>query len=64
MQEDKLWNLNQLLEHYPAFKEHGIRWQIRLRKIPIVRIGRRIYFDPMEINRWIEGNKIHETEGK
>ncbi len=55
---EKLWDLNMLLENYPALKPWGVRHLIRLRRIPIIKIGRRIYFDPDDIREWIEGKKI------
>ncbi|MEQ9617819.1 MAG: helix-turn-helix domain-containing protein [Deltaproteobacteria bacterium] len=60
MYQDRLWDMRQLMEAYPAFKEWGVRWLVRHRRIPVVRIGRRIYFDPEDINRWVEKNKISE----
>jgi hypothetical protein len=62
MQEEKLWDIHQLLKHYPAFTEWGIRHRLRMRDIPIVRISRRIYFCPSEIARWIEQHKINPLE--
>ena len=56
--QDKLWDINMLLEHYPALKLWGVRSMIRYRTIPIVRLGRRIYFDPEEIDKWISDHKI------
>lgn len=55
---EKLWDLNMLLENYPALKPWGVRHLIRLRRIPIIKIGRRIYFDPDDIREWIEKMKI------
>lgn len=47
-----------LLEMYPAFSKWGLEWLIRIRRIPIVKIGKRIYFDPQDIQKWIQENKI------
>jgi len=58
----KLWDLNMLLENYPALKPWGVRHLIRLRRIPIIKIGRRIYFDPDEISSWISEHKIPVRE--
>lgn len=58
MTEPQLWDLKQLLKNYPALKHWGVRHLIRNRKIPIVKIGRRIYFDPQDIADWKEQNKI------
>ena len=62
MSSERLWDINQLLTNYPAFKHWGIRWKIRHRTIPLVRLGRRIYFDPVEIEKWIEMNKIQPKD--
>jgi len=64
MTEPQLWDLKQLLKHYPAFKEWGVRWLIRNRRIPIVRIGsRRIFFDPEDIKNWIDSQKVEPVQG-
>ena len=64
MTEPQLWDLKQLLKHYPAFKEWGVRWLIRNRRIPIVRIGsRRIFFDPEDIKNWIDSQKVEPIQG-
>ena len=42
----------------------GMRWLIRQRGIDgMVRVGRRIYFDPEDIKKWIEKNKINVYKG-
>jgi len=56
--EAKLWDINMLLEHYPALKLWGVRHMIRNRKIPLIKLGRRVYFDPEEIELWISEHKI------
>jgi len=39
---------------------HGMRHLIRIRGIDgMVRIGRKIYFDPVDVKKWIEKNKIN-----
>jgi len=43
---------------------HGMRWLIRQRAIPIVRIRNRIYFRPEAIKRWIDENSIPAQQGK
>jgi len=58
MNTERLWDLKQLLEHYPAFKLWGVRHLLRYRKIPSVRIGKRIYFRPERIEKWIEEHEI------
>ena len=41
---------------------HGMRWLIRQRAIPLVRIGNRIYFRPDEIKKWIDEHSIPTRE--
>ena len=43
-----------------SLKESSLRWLIRKSMIPIVKIGRRIYFDKKEVEKWIEEKKIDE----
>jgi len=64
MHFEQLWNLNQLLEHYPGLSYHGVRWLIRNRRIPIIKIGKRIYFDPQEVEIWKNSQKIEPIERK
>ncbi len=64
MREEKLWDLHQLLEHYPCFTVWGIRHLIRNRRIPMVRIGtRRIFFDPKDIADCVSKQKINPEIG-
>jgi len=58
MNSDKLWDIHQLAKNCPAFSVNSIRWLIRTRRIPLVKIGKRIYFDPVEIHNWIQSKKI------
>ncbi|MGH7801041.1 MAG: hypothetical protein ACREOW_10515 [Thermodesulfobacteriota bacterium] len=55
---DTLLDIHQLAEKYPAFKKWGIRWLLRHRRIPMVRLGRRIFFDPEDISEWLDSQKI------
>ena len=59
---DLLVDKQGLLEMYPAFSKWGLEWLIRIRRIPIVKIGKRIYFDPQDIQKWIQENKIKPQE--
>jgi len=52
MKEEKLLTFDDVIERY-KFKVHGLRWLIRTRQIPIVKIGKkRIYFDPEQLEDW------------
>jgi len=48
----------ELLECCPAFSKWGLEWLIRNRRIPLIKIGNRIYFDPRDIENWLDSNKI------
>ena len=51
------------MERHPALNSKWtLEWLIRTRQIPIVKIGRRIYFDEIEIKKWIENHAIPATE--
>ncbi len=64
MSDVRLIDSHELLRRYPALASKGknkfyrLQWLTRSRAIPLVKIRRRIYFDPQEINRWIESQKI------
>lgn len=57
MSQQKLLDFKTVLERY-SFKPWGLRHRIRVRQIPFVKIGRSIYFDPEDLDRWIEEKKI------
>jgi predicted DNA-binding transcriptional regulator AlpA len=64
MNDKRLLNFNEVVEKF-SFKPWGLRWRIRLRQIPFVKIGRSIYFDPLDLEEWIEKHKIRaQGEGK
>ncbi|HEX3037067.1 MAG TPA: hypothetical protein VHT73_18435 [Thermodesulfobacteriota bacterium] len=59
MNETQLIDRKTLMKKHPALNSRWrIDWLIRTRRIPLVRIGARIYFDESEIIKWIEENKI------
>ena len=62
---EKLIDTQELLRRYPALRSrrgkkptYRIDWLTRNRAIPIVKINRRNYFDPREIDAWIESHEI------
>ena len=59
--EKNLLTIKDMLELY-SLKESSLRWLIRRSMIPIVKIGRRIYFHKKEIENWIEEKKINEKK--
>jgi len=66
MNDSNLLDHKQLEAKFPALNKYRREWLIRTRKIPIVKIGRRIYFDEYEIRKWIKANTINpiRSEGK
>jgi len=49
------------MERHPALDHKWkLEWLIRTRQIPIVKIGRRVYFDELEIEQWINKRKVGE----
>ena len=61
--EQLLWDFEETRKQIKK-SEHGLRWLIRNRAIPIVKIGNRIYFRPEEISNWIEEHSIPAQNGK
>jgi hypothetical protein len=60
----RLIDREELLKQYPALASKGrnkyyrLQWLTRSRQIPVIKIGRRLYYDPEDIQAWIEGKKI------
>ncbi len=50
----------QLIELYPALgaKKYRLDHLIRTRQIPLIRIGKNIYYNPQDIDNWIKENQI------
>jgi len=58
MEQELLWDFETTRKKIGK-SEQGMRWLIRQRGIDgMVRVGRRIYYDPVDIKKWIEKNKI------
>jgi len=55
--EELLWTFQETRKRLKK-SEYGLRWLVRTRDIPIVKIGNRIYFRPEEILKWIEQKSI------
>lgn len=64
-QNELLIDKKGLLAMCPGLSRWGLEWLIRTRQIPIIRLGKkRIYFDPVEIRKWVDSNKIKITGDK
>ncbi len=61
LEKTKLIDKKILMELHPALNNKWtVEWLIRTRQIPIVKIGRRVYFDEVEIEKWIKERKVGE----
>lgn len=59
MSETVLLDKKALREKHPALNNKWtLEWLIRTRQIPIVKIGRRVFFDPEDISAWIKDHKV------
>lgn len=59
MEQELLWDFPTTCRQLKKTVE-GLRWLVRTRRIPIVRVGNgrgRIYFSPEEVRAWIEKQK-------
>lgn len=57
--QSRLLDKKALGELHPALKnKYRVDYLVRIRAIPIIAIRRRIYFDEVEIQKWIENHKI------
>ena len=61
MEDKKLLSFKDVLARY-SFKPWGLRHRIRMRTIPFVKLYRSIYFDPKDLDKWIEEHKIKPVE--
>ena len=60
--KDMLIDKKQFLDRYPGISKWGLDWLIRNRRIPIVKISKRIYFSVHDIDEWIEKHKIQPID--
>lgn len=61
MRNTVLMDKKTLRQRHPALENRWtLEWLIRTRQIPIVKIGKKIYFDEREIEDWIDKKKIKE----
>lgn len=60
MSETKLIDREELIKKHPALgqRKYRLDWLIRSRKIPVISVGRRIYFDEFKIEDWIRNQQI------
>jgi len=57
-----LLDRKQIIELYPALgaKKYRLDHLIRTRKIPVIRIGKSIFYNPKSIDAWIKENEIKD----
>ena len=60
LNQNSLIDRKQLIEMFPALgaKRYRLDWLIRNRSIPLIKINRRVYFNPRAIEEWIRENEI------
>ncbi len=59
----KLFSKEQILkEKLIGMNRWKLDYLVRIRKIPIVKIGKRIYFNPEAIDKWILNNSLGAME--
>jgi hypothetical protein len=66
MERELLWDFETARQQLKKTK-WGLRWLIRLRVLPVVRIGKgrgKIYFDPEDIKSYIQKQKIPAQNGE
>jgi len=65
MHESRLVDMKELVRIHPALgqRKYRLHWLVRTRRIPFTKIGRMIYFDLTEINRWIQQHRIPAQNG-
>lgn len=65
MDTSRLIDRKELLERHPALgrRKHTLNWAIRNRRLPIVRVGRNIFFDEMAIDAWIREQSVKPNGG-
>ena len=61
----KLLDKDALINKHPALGERKYRLEylVRSRLIPVIKIGKRIYFDEVEIQKWIDEHSIPAMKG-
>lgn len=63
-EHSRLLDRKALGELHPALKNgYRVDYLVRIRSLPVVKIGRSIFFDEIEILNWIEDHKIQPKRG-
>lgn len=57
---ESLIDRKQLMQLYPALgaKKYRLDHLIRTRQIPLIRIGKNIFYNPQDIDSWIKENQV------
>ena len=55
--QKKMINFEEAVNRY-GFKPWGLRWMIRKRAIPFLKIRRRIYFDVVKTDAWVDKHSV------
>jgi hypothetical protein len=59
-----LLSKEQLLKKHPALgrKRYTLDWLVRTRRIPVVKVGRYLFFDEDDIDAWIKSKRLPAIE--
>jgi len=63
MEQELLWDFEKTRKKLSK-SIHGMRWLIRNRALEMVKIGRKIYFDPNSVRAFIEKNRIPAADNE
>lgn len=54
---NELLKANQVIERYPVISLYGLNQAVKKNKIPIIKIGKLNFYDPTDIEKYINNNK-------
>lgn len=57
-----LLKAKEVCEKYPAITPYGLNEAVKQRKIPIVKIGKLNFYDPIDIEKYINNKKTYVSE--
>lgn len=66
MNETRLIDRKELIKRHPALgaKKYRLDWLIRTRTIPVVVVGRHVFFNEAERDNWVRKNSSQSKNGE
>ena len=58
---DDLLTVNEVAEKL-KISPHTVRYWVQERKVPFMKIGKRLRFDPQELAQWLETKRVNPDE--